>query len=185
MLGTFAAGAEAGSNPANAPKLLNQPIEDYRYDYADGCRRKVTGGIARLRRWIDRRYLGEFWGALDCRRIRKSRRWSLHAEGRALDWRLDAARWRERRAARRLIRLLLATDKRGNEHALARRMGVQEIIFNCRSWSSGPGGMERYDPCDARKVDRTTAHRDHVHIGLSWPGAKLRTSFWRSGLASG
>ena len=61
-------------------------------------------------------------------------------------------------------------------------MGVQEIIFNCRSWSSGPGGMGRYDPCNDKKVDRTTAHKDHIHLGISWPGAKLRTSFWRSGL---
>jgi hypothetical protein len=29
-----------------------------------------------------------------------------------------------------------------------------------------------------RHVDETTAHRDHVHIGLTRDGAARRTSFW-------
>jgi hypothetical protein len=29
-------------------------------------------------------------------------------------------------------------------------------------------------------VDDTTAHRDHVHFGLNWRGARLRTSFWQA-----
>jgi hypothetical protein len=48
---------------------------------------------------------------------------SLHAEGRAVDWHLDAARTADRREARRLIDLWLAPDSEGNEHVLARRMG--------------------------------------------------------------
>ena len=72
---------------------------------------------------------------------------SLHAEGRAVDWHLDAARPADRREARRLIDLWLATDRAGNEHALARRMGIQEIIWNCRSWWSGSDGMGKYSAC--------------------------------------
>jgi len=110
---------------------------------------------------------------------------SLHGEGRAVDWHLDAATATGRREARRLIDLLLATDRAGNEHALARRMGIQEIIWNCRSWWSGAAGMGPYSVCftkagkPRRGVDRTTAHRDHIHLGLSWAGARMRTSFWR------
>jgi hypothetical protein len=68
-------------------------------------------------------------------------------------------------------------------HALARRMGVQEIIWNCTAWFSGDGGMQKYSACYDKKgkrikIDDTTAHRDHIHIGLNWAGAKLRTSFW-------
>ena len=90
----------------------------------------------------------------------------------------------DRRAARELIDLLLATDRAGNEHALARRMGIQEIIWDCRSWWSGSEGMDRYSLCFDRKgrrvkVDDTSAHRDHVHIGLNRAGARMRTSFWR------
>jgi hypothetical protein len=29
-------------------------------------------------------------------------------------------------------------------------------------------------------VDATTAHRNHVHFGLNWRGAHMKTSFWRS-----
>ena len=64
-------------------------------------------------------------------------------------------------------------------------MGIQEIIWNCRSWWSGAERMEPYSACFTEKgkprkrVDRTTAHRDHIHFGLSWAGARKRTSFWR------
>jgi hypothetical protein len=123
-------------------------------------------------------------GIMRCERWDKNRAY-LPAEGRAVDWHLDAANPAERREANRLIELLLATDRAGNPHALARRMGIQEIIWNCRSWWSGSDGMEPYSACftdrgrPRKGVDRTTAHRDHVHIGLSWAGARKRTSFWR------
>ena len=65
------------------------------------------------------------------------RNYSLHSEGRALDWHLDARNAADRRAGRRLIKLLLAPDRAGNPHALARRMGIQEIIWDCRAWWSG------------------------------------------------
>lgn len=132
-----------------------------------------------------RHYLGASWGIYRCERLDKNSR-SLHSEGRALDWHLDARHKRERRAANELIDLLLASDGDGNEHALARRMGVQELIFNCRAWFGGEAGMEGYSVCRGRgNVDRTTAHRDHIHIGLNWAGAKARTSFWKSSLAGG
>lgn len=89
----------------------------------------------------------------------------------------------DRRAAKRLIALLLAPDRLGNPHALARRMGIQEIIWSCRSWWSGARWMQRYSLCFDRrgkrtKISDTLAHRDHIHFGLSRPGARMRTSFW-------
>jgi hypothetical protein len=85
----------------------------------------------------------------------------------------------------RMIDTLLATDQNGNEHALARRMGIQGIIFDCRSWWSGMDGMDEYSYCEQNHghLDPTPAHRDHVHIELNWPGARKQTSFWRSPLA--
>lgn len=174
------AGAAAWPNPANHPRVLNAPIEGDSYDHARKCKPRSTPGIRLLTKWIDRHFRGESWGVYRCQKLSKSTK-SLHSEGRALDWRLDAGRKRERRAANFLIERLLATDENGNERALARRMGVQEIIFNCRSWFSGLDGMGRYSACNGR-VDRTTAHRDHVHIGLNKRGAAGRTSFWKSGL---
>jgi hypothetical protein len=113
------------------------------------------------------------------------RNYSLHSEGRALDWHLDARNPADRRAGRRLIKLLLAQDRAGNAHALARRMGVQEIIWDCRAWWSGAAQPTRYSPCFSRRgklrrrVDATTAHRDHIHLGLNRMGAARLTSFWR------
>jgi hypothetical protein len=43
----------------------------------------------------------------------------------------------DKRAAEALIRLLLAPDSAGNAEALARRMGVEELIWDCGYW--GPG----------------------------------------------
>ena len=40
-------------------------------------------------------------------------------------------------AAAKLIELLLAPDKAGNQHALARRMGVEELIWDCSYWGAG------------------------------------------------
>ena len=79
---------------------------------------------------------GQSWGIMRCEKLVR-RNYSLHAEGRALDWHLDARNPADRRAGERLIALLLAPDRAGNPHALARRMGVQEIIWDCRAWWSG------------------------------------------------
>jgi hypothetical protein len=183
LLGMLAwSSVASASNPADDPALLSLAIEEDQYDYAHRCTRKPTPGALRLQDWIERHYSGDPWGIVRCERLSKHTR-SLHSEGRALDWHLDAKVGRDRRAANALIELLLATDALGNPNALARRMGVQEIIYNCRIWASGSASLERYDVCDQKRVDRTTAHRDHLHIGLNWPGAKLETSFWRSGLA--
>jgi hypothetical protein len=176
------ASAWAWTNPADSPELLGSPIEDPHYDFAHHCGPRTTPGIRLLQRWVDAHYPGVSWGVYRCERLDKHSR-SLHSEGRALDWHLDAGRKRERRAANDLINLLLAPDDEGNVHALARRMGIQELIFNCRAWFAGEDGMEPYSVCrGGAHVDRTTAHRDHVHIGLNWAGAKARTSFWRSSL---
>jgi hypothetical protein len=158
--------------------------DEYRYDPAKKCHKRPTPGALALVEWLEQNAGGVSWGILRCERWGRNSA-PLHAEGRAVDWHLDAARPADRREARRLIDLLLAPDDAGNAHALARRMGIQEIIWNCRSWWSGAERMEPYSACFTEKgkprknVDRTTAHRDHIHFGLSWPGARKRTSFWR------
>jgi hypothetical protein len=181
-----AASAKLGpvrGNPAD--RLASLPIDDYRYDRAHHCRRGPAKGTVALEAWLEGNVLGSSWGIMRCQRLSKSSM-SLHSEGRAIDWHLNVRNPRERRAARKLIALLLAPDRAGNKHALGRRMGVQEIIWNCRSWWSGSERMDRYSLCFDRRgkpvrISDTLAHRDHVHIGLTRPGAAMRTSFWRKG----
>ena len=189
---TVACGAAVGhaappqpltGNPAD--RLADRPIDDYRYDHATRCRRGPAPGALTLQSWLALHVRGASWGIMRCERLSR-RDHSLHAEGRALDWHLDASDPVDRRAARRLIELLLATDSAGNPHALARRMGIQEIIWNCRSWWSGSERMGDYSVCSTSTgkrregVSPTLAHRDHIHLGLSRAGAAKRTSFWRS-----
>jgi hypothetical protein len=172
---------EVPGNPAD--RLADLPIDDYGYDHADRCRRRPAPGTVALQAWLERNAGGTPWGIMRCSKLGKDS-YSLHAEGRALDWHLNVHDAGDRREAKRLIFLLLAPDRLGNPHALARRMGIQEIIWDCRSWWSGSQGMGSYSVCYRGRKGRyknpgdTLAHRDHIHFGLNWRGARERTTFW-------
>ena len=167
-------------NPAE--RLLSQPIEDSVYDPATHCTRKKQPGMAALQRWLEANVRGVSWGTYRCEKWGK-RQASLHSEGRAIDWHLDAHNAADRRAAERLARMLLAPDSLGNPQALARRMGVEEMIFDCGYWGAGMTQFEPYDPCykhgkRRKRVDPTVGHINHLHIGLTKAAAARRTSFW-------
>jgi hypothetical protein len=158
-------------------------VDPYHYDHAKKCLKHPQTGTIALEKWFEKHARGVSWGIMRCEKWGKNSA-SLHAEGRAIDWHLDVHNARDRAEAKRLINLFLAPDKKGNNHALARRMGIQELIWNCKGWFSGDGGMRRYSACfdskgRPKKVDDTSAHRNHIHIGLNWAGARMKTSFWR------
>src|SRR2546423_1678582 len=119
------------------------PIDPERYDLAKRCVKHPSRGALALQSWLQGHVRGVSWGILRCEKLSKHN-YSLHAEGRAVDWHLDVHSAADRNAADALIRLLLAPDRLGNAAALARRMGIQEIIWNCQSWWSGGEGMEPY-----------------------------------------
>jgi hypothetical protein len=181
LLALVPVAAPAQVNPADA--LSATAIDPYRYDRATDCRTGTPPGTLAMKAWLQQNAGGSFWGIYRCERWGKGSA-SLHAESRAIDWHLDVHNRADKREASRLIRLFLAPDKAGNNHALARRMGIQELIWNCRSWWSGDGGMRPYSACydsngNPKKIDDTNAHRNHIHIGLNWPGARKQTTFWR------
>lgn len=164
-------------NPAN--RLSHLPIEDFVYDDAHRCTpKKRRPGVEAFTAWLQRTAGGVSWGTYRCEKWGRDQA-SLHAEGRALDWHPAG-----KREARRLILMLLAPDTAGNPQALARRMGVQEIIWDCGYWRSGMADFSRYARCFGRRgrlkrnVDVTVAHRDHIHFGFSKPGSARKTSFW-------
>jgi hypothetical protein len=177
-----AAAAALGAPPVNAGnpanRLADKPIDPYQYDYAQGCRKHPQKGTLALQSWLEHHARGVSWGIMRCEKLSSSS-YSLHSEGRAIDWHLDVHDTADRHEAKRLIKLFLAHDKAGNNHALARRMGIQELIWDCRAWWAGDGGMRPYSACANGHVDDTTAHRNHIHIGLNWRGAKKKSSFWR------
>jgi hypothetical protein len=156
------------------------------YDPATHCSPKPKPGMTAFVGWLKRHADGVFWGTYRCE-MWGPHEASLHAEGRAVDWHLDVANAADRREARRLIELFLAPDEVGTPHALARRMGVEEIIWDCSYWAAGMEDFIAYRVCENRHgqvrkhVDPTTAHRNHIHFGLSKRGAMRRTSYWTQG----
>jgi hypothetical protein len=168
-------------NPAN--RLAETPIDEIEYDPARRCDPRAKPGTIRMIRWLQRNSRGVFWGSYRCEKWGKHEA-SLHAENRAIDWHLDVSNPADRKTARALIHLLLAPDTMGNPHALARRMGVEEIIWDCSYWGAGMPQFKRYSPCfgkdgtPRKRVGRTVAHRDHIHFGLSKRGSRAHTTFW-------
>jgi hypothetical protein len=177
--------APVAHNPAD--RLAGLPPDPERYDPATHCAPKPKPGMVALVSWLDRHALGVSWGTYRCERW-GAHEASLHAENRAVDWHLDVGQPTDRREARRLIELFLAPDRAGTPHALARRMGIEEIIWDCSCWAAGMTEFEAYAPCLSKHgnlrqaVDPTIAHRNHLHIGLSKAGAARRTSFWQAAL---
>lgn len=159
--------------PVEAPiEALVAPIEGYRYD-ATGttCSGGPTPGALALRDELARRFAGR--GEIyNCRPVRGGQRLSLHGEGRAVDWYRSASDAAQAAEAQRIIDWLLGTDGQGNAHAVARRMGVQEIIWNRRIWSAGRHAE------GWRDYGGTNPHTDHLHIGLNRAGAARQTSYW-------
>lgn len=172
--------APVRDNPAE--KLTSIAIDEPAYDPATRCLPKARKGVLAAVRWLERNADGVNWGVYRCEKWGKGSA-SLHAESRAIDWNPT-----DRAAAAALIELLLAPDAAGNQQALARRMGIQEIIWDCSYWGAGAPQFGRYDYCfgdgDKRRkgLDPTAAHLDHLHIGFTKKGAAGRTSFWKLAL---
>ena len=168
--------------PVPASAAYSGPVEDYAsYEPAKACADRVKPGTKKLARWINRRWSGGYAHA-SLRACPESGPSSEHHAGRAIDWSMDATRKRDRREVRRFLQRLLSSDRKGNEHALARRAGVMYVIWNDRiraSYNRFEAREYRSSSCRRlRKCSPTLRHRDHVHISLSRKGAKARTSWY-------
>ena len=96
----------------------------------------------------------------------------VHGEGRALDWRLDASSAHDLAIGNAIVAWLLADDPKGTRYERARRMGLQEVAWNGRVWTSS---RWREGLRAIQQGDRRTGW---VHIALTWAGARLQTSYW-------
>jgi hypothetical protein len=110
---------------------------------------------------------------------------SEHKEGRAWDWGVSAANEAHREAVADLLEWLGATDRYGNEDAMARRLGVMYLIWNKRIWFPY-GGWRTYcttkkNVCVGDDGGARSPHTDHVHFSFTWAGARKQTSFWHPG----
>lgn len=114
---------------------------------------------------------------------------SEHKEGRAYDWAVDAGVPAQNAMAEDFLTWLLAPDSYGNKYAMARRLGIMYVIWNRRIWSTWDEGWDVYCVQKKRKCKDPDSkaevhpHTDHVHISLSWDGAKMETSYWNNDLS--
>jgi hypothetical protein len=139
----------------------------------DRCLGRAQPGTISLRRYIDHWFRGHSLGIYNCRNVAGTNHLSTHAEGRALDWALNAAVRKQRREARRIIRYFLRDDSFGKPRAMARRWGIEVIIYNDHLWSVTHDSAG-WRPCRAVCSD----HTDHLHIEQNWRGAKRKLSAW-------
>lgn len=91
---------------------------------------------------------------------------SEHYDGRAIDWALNAHDPHDRRIGDAVAQWLTA-----NNGEMARRFGIQSIIWNQRVWHA-------YDDSGWRRYVGQSPHTDHIHFSFTWDGAMMRTSWW-------
>ncbi|MDQ1620764.1 MAG: hypothetical protein QOE19_3333 [Actinomycetota bacterium] len=97
---------------------------------------------------------------------------SEHKEGRAFDWGVSAKSPTGRAQVAKFVAWLAKADKYGNRYAMARRLGIQYVIWNRKIWGSYAA------TAGWRKYSGANPHTDHVHISFTWAGARKQTSFW-------
>lgn len=166
-------------------------VDDYSgYVGQTTCARAPLPGTSYLMTWLLRQYPGTTSASM--LRACDGGGTSEHKDGRALDWAVDAADPAQHALADDLLQRLFATDRHGNENALARRMGIMYVIFDDTIYRAydrqAPFSPQPYVNAGcttARTCSKTLRHRDHVHFSLSWAGASAQTSFYRDrGVAS-
>ncbi|GAA4398106.1 hypothetical protein GCM10023168_03800 [Fodinibacter luteus] len=95
-----------------------------------------------------------------------------HGEGRALDWMINANNAEQRALANAITRWLAAPDSKGRPGAMAKRFGINYIIWNRQMWrayDTGRGWAPYYG---------VSPHTDHIHFSFNWDGARMRSSWW-------
>ncbi|MFC5176831.1 hypothetical protein [Nocardioides taihuensis] len=165
--------ALAAAGPASAK------IEDYpAYQPQTRCSPAAKVGTLRLATYL----LHHGGGDLGISRSCTIGGTSEHKEGRAFDWALDATSKHDRKLAMWFIDMVRETDERGNEDAVARRMGIMYILWNDHSWSAW-NGYEKADylssSCKSvKKCSVTLRHRNHVHVSITRPAARGELSWY-------
>jgi hypothetical protein len=153
-------------------------IEGYaRYEAQSTCDPAPKPGTVALRDLLLSRYPNT--SSLGIGRSCETDGVSEHEEGRAFDWGANVNNAAQRAAVDDFITALFATDKYGHPHALARRMGVMYVIWNHQIW-----GAYQAD-AGWRPYDGANPHTDHMHISMSWAGARSETSFWSGHVVPG
>ena len=95
-----------------------------------------------------------------------------HGEGRALDWMLNANDPQQLALGNALTRWLAAPDSQGRPGAMARRFGINYMIWNRQQWNAWTPDMAW------KAYYGASPHTDHIHFSFNWDGALENTSWW-------
>ncbi|MGO1055465.1 discoidin domain-containing protein [Crossiella sp. CA198] len=162
----------AHAAPLPPAPTFGQAIEDYPYrDPAPtGCASGAQAGTLDWKDFLLRHYPNtRNLGIFVCNTAGGA---GGHDEGRAFDWGVNANNPVERDQAETVLGWLLAPDRFGNQHALARRIGIRFIIWNRRILH-----LNQQDK-SWRPYSGASPHTDHVHFEMTWAGARRQTSWW-------
>ncbi|MGC5285256.1 FG-GAP repeat domain-containing protein, partial [Micromonospora sp. DT231] len=169
VLGNAAAVSAAPPTPD-----FGKSIDGYAsYDGQDTCDPTAKPGVVAFKNLLNATYRPHSYGI---GRACNDGGTSEHKEGRALDYMLDVNNSGQRATATDILNWLLATDKYGNKHANARRLGIMYLIWNRQIWKSyeSSAGWQTYS-CDG---SASGCHTNHIHFSFSWAGARKQTSWW-------
>jgi hypothetical protein len=177
-------GAVASANPpVPTPRAFGAVADDFpQWERENTCSPTQKPGAKKLRGLLRRTY-GRSISSSTVRPCTSAD--SGHEEGRAVDWMTNKKVPEQKAMANAFLAWLQAPDSYGNTYAMARRLGVEYVIWNNRMWrtyDTGRGWTE-YDNClhkkkKGKKAWANACHRTHVHISLSWDGAYKRTSYF-------
>ncbi|HYN66464.1 MAG TPA: peptidoglycan-binding protein [Ornithinibacter sp.] len=163
--------SEAGSFPYPKPTRALPSALDVAPNYQEGtrCLTENQPGAVAFAKLLNATYGNRTYGIL-----RKCA--AEHGEGRALDWMINAKNKDQLALANALTRWLAAPDAQGRAGAMAKRFGINYIIWNRQQWRA-------YDPGRGwAPYYGVSPHTDHIHFSFNWDGAYKRTSWW-SGVA--
>jgi hypothetical protein len=153
-----------------APRKLPKVVDDAAgYQPQIACVAKPMIGVVKLRALALATY-GRGGTSPAAPRPCNSGSASEHKDGRAWDWMLSHANRADRRAAADFLSWVTGKGPSGEPGEMASRLGIMYVIYNRKIWASYSPGWRDYTGYDP--------HTSHIHISLSWNGARAHTSFW-------
>jgi hypothetical protein len=175
VLSTLAAGV-LPAQAAPATRDRGRAIEVLSpYQVQSTCQPTAKPGVLAFERLVRKAYVGTGTAGI-VRACRIGGR-SEHKEGRAWDWSVNYSNTTQRAQVANLTAWLMRTDAHGNRYAMARRLGVQYMIWNRHIWSTSQAGA------GWRPYTGPDPHTGHVHFSFGWAGAMAKTSYWTGKVA--
>lgn len=167
-------GLPAAPMPAPLPPLPPDLPVTIEYEPQTTCEDSPKPGALRLEQIIKSTYGSDeyTWIPRDCDRGGRSE----HKEGRAIDWMVDVRDPAQRAEAEAFLQWLLGPDANGRPYGHALQLGIMYIGWHDRFWRgySMDRGWTELKGCFSKPEEKhdNYCHRNHIHISLTWAGAR-------------